>query len=188
MRKVAVSGSHGTGKTTLLRALATMAGESLVVVDEVPRVLARMAADPGYLQREANTFNRQTVIKMGQVALETEAGSSPTSSLILTDRTVVDHLAYTKFLFADELKTPEGELLEESVRLWTKTYSAIFVLRPEFPPVDDGTRESDESFQHDIDRLIVEYYSLWDIETVELSGTTENRASTFWAHLGGEPN
>src|SRR5690554_5143182 len=111
--KIAISGSHGTGKSTILaRARETTALASASFVDEVPRSLCERVGDPLFLQRGQNSLTRQLLLIACQIAEEaTVAGSST----VVTDRSVVDHWAYT--LAVLDPADSEGAEVREARRL-----------------------------------------------------------------------
>lgn len=179
--KVAISGAHGTGKTTLLRAL-TQSIPNISTLPEIPRILIELNDDPEQLRRGNNTLDRQLAIIAAQMAYEGQAvatGSVP----LLTDRTVGDHWAYTVALFESELNRPSVRLTEQSVRRWLTTYDFIFFLSPEFPPEDDGVRESDVDFRDEIDGILKDLYTDAGVTTMSLTGTIEERSRQLRGHL-----
>jgi predicted ATPase len=177
--KVAISGAHGTGKTTLVRAISAV-DPTVAVVPEVPRLLLDLLEDSGQLRRETNTLPRQLAIIISQMVHEAQLVT--TGRILLTDRSVADHWAYTAFLFGQA--DPEMTFVEASVRQWMRTYDRIFYLRPEFAPIDDGIREKDVTFQLEIDRFLSGFYSDLGISIHELSGSVEQRRDDFLTTVG----
>ena len=175
--KVAVSGSHGTGKTTLLDALQRHNPTNVQVLPETPRLLIELAGDSTYLRREKNTLINEIAIIPRQMALETRI--SVDTDLIICDRTVADDWAYTSLLFPDELRSPAVMLTARTVRDWLKSYDRIFLLRPELPLVDDGTREDSSAFQSEVDAFLDRYYAEAGVPVISLAGSLEERSNTF---------
>jgi nicotinamide riboside kinase len=176
--KVAFVGTHGTGKTTLVDALSTHLsgiGITCSVTDEVPRVVCESAADPTFFRRGNNSLARQIMLLMGQPIYETAAGAEG-SSILLCDRSVLDHWAYTRYLFIQELQS-QGILLPagDFVAKHCESYDVIFYVPIEFGPVDDGTRESDASFQQAIDREICDLLKTYRLRYCTIKGTVNER-------------
>lgn len=180
--KVALTGSHGTGKTTLLNHVAGLLearGESVSVCREVPRIIAAEADDPGFFRRGTNVPLRQALILFRQVV--EEGLREAEADIVLADRTVVDHLAYTVALFPELSDVPEGKALTSAVRAWIGHYDLIVKLPIEFPAIDDGTREAGEAFQAEIDRVIDALYEQFATATSVVRGTVEERAAAVVA-------
>lgn len=177
-RKIALCGAHGTGKTTLLseleRALRN-GGTVCSVVPEVPRIVCATADDPQFFRRGRNSLERQLSLLLGQPVLETVQGRSATYTLC--DRTILDHWAYTRFLFKDRLlATGLLNVIEHFVTLHCATYDALFYLPVEFPPRDDGTREGDAEFQEAIDREIRSLLDTFELKYTTVRGSIAERA------------
>lgn len=174
-RKIALTGAHGTGKTTLVSSVARLvSGRAVQQTPEVPRLFVDELGDPTFFQRANNTFLRQTMILGRQIELE-GALTSGEHDLMLCDRTIVDHWAYTEVLFPAEASTPEGQSWSGIVQRWAKTYSRILHVPIEFPVKADGVRENDEKFQRDIDRKLIELYARFGITTGTISGAAAER-------------
>ncbi|MET3413806.1 ATP-binding protein [Methylobacterium sp. 1030] len=180
--KVALTGSHGTGKTTLLNHLAALLearSESVAVCREVPRVIAVEADDPGFFRRGTNAPLRQALIFFRQVV--EEGLREAEADIVLADRTVVDHLAYTVALFPELGASPEGRALTSAVQAWIGRYDLIVKLPIEFPAIDDGTREAGEAFQAEIDHTIDALYEQFATPRSVVRGTVEERAAAVVA-------
>lgn len=185
-KKIALTGAHGTGKTTLLAALSKFfknQGESHLLVPEIPRIACQAAGDPEFFRRGFNSLNKQLMLLFGQVVYESTCGKQ--TSLLICDRTVIDHLAYTRVLFGEELKSSQIDMLIEDFAVkHSKTYDEIFYLPIEFPPVDDGIRESDILFQRSVDNEIRALLDANKISVTTVSGTVEERASLVFRSIG----
>ena len=95
MVKIAVSGAHGTGKTTLCEFLHRTSGAELdmAICREVPRIIIDRVGEPSFFKRGSNTVERQLLIFLYQLEEERKKGSG--KNVLLCDRTPIDHLAYT---------------------------------------------------------------------------------------------
>ncbi len=178
--KIATCGAHGTGKTTLVRSVAAALAERGIRVrqlPEVPRVVCEQVGDPEYFRRGNNSLAKQLALLTGQCVLETErsAGYLP----LLCDRTILDHWAYTTYLFGNELDA-QGlrPAVQDFVVRHLRSYDLIFYLPPEFPPVDDGTREGDVAFRDAIAANIEGLLADAGASTVTVRGTLNERTSS----------
>jgi thymidylate kinase len=177
--KIALAGSHGTGKTTLAECLR----EKLIALDivatiteETPRLICDLVDDQEYFRRGNNSLTKQLMISLGQLVLEEQ---SRTSDIQICDRTLMDHLAYSMYLFPEEiLENDFLTIYEKFIAEHCKSYDKIFYFPIEFKPVDDGMREADEAFQAEIDRLILMYFHKHLIPYETVRGSVENRCDT----------
>ena len=140
--KIALIGSHGTGKTTLCFDLAARL-QRLDFSVEIVKEVARRCPLP--LNRDT-TLDAQRWILHQQVADELEAASQ--FEAVVCDRSVLDNYAY--------LVASQGarEELEPLVAEWLRTYDGLFKVPILQAPSFDGTRDLSEEFQAEIDRQI----------------------------------
>lgn len=172
MLKVAVTGAHGTGKTTLCNSLKRSLPD-LGVCREVPRVIIEQVGDPDFFKRGHNTIDRQLLIFLYQ--LEEERKQARGHDILLCDRTPIDHLAYTLANHSRFSDSPEYIALKNLIADWLATFDLIFKVPIEFPLQDDGVREGAADFQTEIDRLIDRLYSELGTEVRVVKGTVEER-------------
>jgi len=181
--KIALTGAHGVGKTTLLNALQKKLGahSSTVVCREVPRVIASVVGSDTFFRRGENTPLRQFLILFYQII--EEGLKEDEAEIVLADRTVVDHLAYTITLFPELVATPEYQALFTGIRSWLPKYDLIIKLPIEFAAVDDGVREADDIFQEEIDQAIDQLYAQLGITPEEVRGSVEQRAEAVMRQI-----
>lgn len=175
MTKIALTGAHGTGKTTLTAALKKELEASMrtAICREVPRVIIDTVEQEEFFRRGKNTPLRQSIIFLFQVI--EDFFQSRESDITISDRTMVDHLAYTLCLFPEFEREEEFIPLQSAIARWMGTYDLIFKIPIEFPVQDDGVREGDHEFQKQIDEKIDELYERLDIIPITISGTVEQR-------------
>ncbi|WP_299631760.1 AAA family ATPase [uncultured Roseobacter sp.] len=175
--KLALSGAHGTGKTTLVNALYEELKDSrnVEICREVPRVIGEVVGDREYFRRGNNTELRQALIFLYQVMEDHLVGSD--KDILISDRTMVDHLAYTDVLFPEFSGTSEFKVISDAVQRWLATYDYILKVPIEFKVQDDGTREADLSFQASIDQKIDEFYLKFGVNPVVITGSVSDRVA-----------
>jgi nicotinamide riboside kinase len=183
MKKIALTGSHGTGKSTLAEALTEKVRKKFVITHtpEIPRLFVDEFNDKTLFRRERNTFGWQTLILSRQI--EVESLLSPKVQLLVCDRTIVDHWAYTKILFPRECATAEGRAWAAIVARWVRTYDRVFRLPIEFAIQDDGVREDDLEFQREIDRTIETIYYDLGVSLITISGSVAERLQQLENHI-----
>ena len=140
--RVAIIGSHGVGKTTLLGLLAA----ELPEIPALPETAREVIADFGLPPQDMDDAGRdrfQREILRRQIARESAPGN------FVTDRCVLDTLAYA-------LGTPGyGELYGAAVRyLASRTYTHVLLVPKRFAPEPDGVRMVDEGFQEEVERRL----------------------------------
>lgn len=183
--KIALTGAHGVGKSTLasyLRQLITEKKISSSITPEVPRLICDITNDNEYFRRGHNTLLKQSLILMGQLVIEERLRKI--ADIQICDRTLFDHWAYSLSLFGSEIK--EGgydEIYEKFISDHCKSYDKIFYLPIEFKPKDDGVRESDEAFQSEIDSLIIGLLKKYNVEYHTINGSVENRGKLILNYL-----
>jgi nicotinamide riboside kinase len=177
--KVTFVGAHGTGKTTLVNALAERIetlGIKCSVTPEVPRIICESAEDATYFRRGKNSLSKQILLLVGQPIYEVAAING--ASILLCDRAILDHWAYTRHLFMKELKEQEAlSPLSNLIAKHCQSYDFIFYVPIEFAPLDDGTREGDQDFQKAIDQEIRELLKTFGLTYHTISGTVPERAA-----------
>lgn len=175
--KIALTGAHGTGKSTLAKVLKEEINKAHLIASitpEVPRLICAIVNDKEYFRRENNSLLKQSLILIGQLIIEEQ--SKKNVNIQICDRTLFDHWAYSLSLFRKEIQEGDYiEIYEKFISDHCKSYDKIFYLPIEFKPLDDGIRESDENFQFEIDNLIVELYNKHDIQYQKITGSIENR-------------
>jgi nicotinamide riboside kinase len=184
--KVTLVGAHGTGKTTLVEALAERLGSIGIqcsLTPEVPRIICESADDATYFRRGNNSLSKQILLLVGQPIYEVAAAASG-ASVLLCDRSILDHWAYTKHLFMKELEE-EGAVppLDNLIAKHCHSYDFIFYVPIEFAPLDDGTREGDEDFQNAIDEEIRELLKLYELTYHTVNGTVPERVAQVMSVL-----
>lgn len=181
--KVALTGAHGVGKTTLLNVLRDELGGpgEVAICREVPRVIIAAAGEDTFFRRGENTPLRQLLILFYQVI--EEGLRRREADTVLADRTVVDHLAYTVVLFPELVNSPEYTAVLNAARLWLPGYDLIMKLPIEFAAVDDGVREADAEFQAEIDATIDRIYAELGVRPLVISGSIEQRTASALDHI-----
>ena len=179
--KIALTGAHGTGKSTLAKFLKeeiSKRNKIASVTPEVPRMICETVNDKEYFRRGNNSLLKQSLILLGQLIIEEQ--NQKGVDVQICDRTLFDHWAYSLSLFGKEITDGNyTEVYEKFISQHCKSYDKVFYLPIEFKPLDDGIRESDEKFQSEIDELIVGLLKKHKIEYETITGSVENRSETI---------
>ena len=144
MKRIAVFGTHGSAKTTLVYKLAAyfkMQDKNVTVIHETAR------KSPFPINQGA-VYQTTLFLIASQLKkeLEAEAGGFEIS---ISDRTLSDAFVYINYLKRDNQYT---HVLEDFCMQWVKQYDLLVYLEPTpgYLPTDDGIRACDASYQNAI--------------------------------------
>ncbi len=160
--KIAVIGSHGTFKTTLVYFLAGVLkakGKSVGIIRE-------MATSCPYFKSQHGNVMAQNWILLNQVQLEREY--QDIYDFVICDRSVVDNFIYAVQAYEKEQQTIPT-WIEPFVLHHSKSYNFLFKtpVSP-FGLIDDGIRSVDRKWQKEIDEQIKQYLKEKEINHIEL--------------------
>lgn len=154
--KIALIGSHGVGKTTLAFELAAR----LKRLDRRVELVTEVARDCPLPINRDTTLDAQSWILHMQCAKEIAAGAK--GEIVVCDRSVLDNYAYLAHAAG---RQPE---VEAWVRRWCSTYAAFFQVPIWRAPSFDGTRDTDDVFQREIDATIKGLVDMFGVHVVPL--------------------
>jgi GTPase SAR1 family protein len=165
--KIGLCGTMSVGKTTLVNALMSLPEfEGYNFATERSK----------YLRDLGIPLNTDSTLK-GQFVFLAERCAELMSENIITDRTVIDVMAFTKA--AKSIEYSEAEAFCDAAYKLVEEYDYIFYVSPEGVKMEDnGVRETDLKYRETIDNIIklLIYRSNHKIKKlIELSGTTEER-------------
>ena len=175
--KIGICGSHGVGKTKIFDEIKLNLSDKFDIegISEIPRRLTQYFTDNDLLKKNNNTFALQNIIMIYQL-IEENFVKNNNRSLILSDRTLVDHLAYTLLLHNGSMSNDEMELLKLISIKYLKTYDIIFYIPIEFELVSDDVRSGDRIFQKEIDEHIKLFIK--DFKYFTLTGSVNQRSTS----------
>jgi hypothetical protein len=165
--KIGLCGTMSVGKTTLVNALKEL--------DQFKRL--QFATERSkYLMSLGIPLNTDSTLK-GQTVFLAERCSELIYDNIITDRTILDVMAFT--LNAKSISNQDKELFENYASGFIKEYDYIFYISPSGLDIEDnGVRETDEYYRDLIDHSINTLINKFEHKIkkiVEISGTTEER-------------
>ncbi len=170
--KIAFTGSHCTGKTTLLNQMKIIfQNADFQYVTEV----ARGIINRGYpLNMDANMDSYVHYIN-DQLKAEKRMQSC---DLFISDRTLLDPLAYA--LVNKKLPRPyiHDYFIDmmESIWLLEKEQYDLYIYFPiEFPLIYDGVRPEDEQYRKDIDDQIAQLLKRNNVNFLKITGSPGER-------------
>lgn len=170
--RVAITGSHGVGKSTLINDLLNYLnqeareGGGFKLLPEAPR----QAFELGFPINENNTPETQFWIFAKQLEMELIAQDN-----YIADKCFIDLLAYAMYIFRE--KQDFINILKDISRRAARKYDLVIYLPSgEFPIEDDGVRSIDPKFQEGIDKLILEILNDFGVSYTKIAGSREKRA------------
>jgi len=165
--KIALSGTHNCGKTTLLldvySKLKDLGYKSVGILPEIARIC------PFAINQET-TFKSQYWILTQHIFYEIILQEK--YEILLCDRTVVDNLAYANFAneVTKKIDTMNLMFLIDIAKKWYylhPSYDLIFYLE-QLSLEKDGVRSTDISYQKQIDKSLKSIFKKLDIETISI--------------------
>jgi nicotinamide riboside kinase len=154
-------GSHGTGKTTLAKALAKRLNFRYI-----HDVVREEAVRKGFTINENTPPEVQLWLLLRQWELETTTPES-----WVADKSLFDYLVYGDLIL-------KNEIVKKLIRWFVQRnahYDIVFYLPIEFLMEEDGIRSVDPKFREEIDRLFRKCLDEFGIKYIELSGSVEER-------------
>ena len=174
--KIGLAGTMSVGKTTLVKALLEL--------DEFKEYVGCVERSK-YLSELGIPLNTDSTL-LGQSIFLSERASELLHPDIITDRTIVDVMAFT--MNSLSIKPSDKDKFYEYARIFVKEYDYIFYISPVGVKIEDnGVRTTDRAYRKVIDTSI-KYIIADNLHEMKnfgiLSGTTENRISELRSALG----
>jgi len=138
--KIGLTGTMSVGKTTLVKAL-----KKLPQFKNYKFATERSK----YLRDLGIPLNTDSTLK-GQTVFLAERCAELMHDNIITDRTIIDVIAFTKS--AKSINVLDKDELEQYASMFVSEYDYIFYISPEGLPIEDNTvRETDPEYRDLID-------------------------------------
>lgn len=169
MPRISISGSHSTGKSTVIEALKNNKSISkrFTFVQEVLRSIKKS----GFKINELGNDNTQMLVMARFLEYATMDN-------VILDRCALDGLVYSAYLYEKSQIRKNTLRIAESIFENVK-YDIMFYIAPEFDIVPDGVRSVNLEFRDRIAELFEEYMEAYKIEPIRLTGTVDERVSQF---------
>ena len=168
---IAVTGSHSVGKTVLVDNLRKKL--SLKYDVSIIHEMARKLIAKGFKMNMDIT--EYGVINYAFEYLHAERNFH--SEIVISDRSVIDLLAYIKVNKSPKIKPKVISLIEEIVFLESRRVDFYFYIPIEFPLQFDGVRPADLNYQKSVDKMIQELLSYYKIKNYKITGTISKRVT-----------
>lgn len=173
--KIGISGTSSVGKTSLLNALRSeQQFKHYTIANEVTRKLAAQ----GFKINEAGNDATQYAIMNSHIV------NLFMNDDMLTDRTALDGLVYTKWLYIRG--QVEAETLDYAFKVFDRAYNHYdvnFFISPEFEIEDDGVRSNSVSFRDEIHDIFEQYIKEYNLPVIRLTGSVRERVEQVIQHI-----
>jgi len=163
--KIALSGAHGQGKTTLLNELKKDIRYKHFNFINSP---TRQLMSEGNIINESGNANTQLLIMMQHF-------KNTCCDDAVFDRCVIDGLAYSLYFWSEISKNQLSNTFIELFNHTIKQYDVIFYIKPELILTDDGTRSQDIKFFNSVVNNFNNVLKEYNIKYTELKGTVKER-------------
>ena len=163
--RIGFCGTMSVGKTTLVNALK--------VLPEFKDYTFRTERSK-YLMEMGIPLNTDSTLK-GQLVFAAERASELMQENIITDRTVVDVMAFAKL--STSMTDGEKFYLEATIQPLMNEYNLLFYVSPEGVEIEDnGIRETDSKYRMAIDKEIRSTIQMHGSKkTITIKGNVEER-------------
>lgn len=174
--KIGISGAQSVGKTTLLNALRS---EKCFKDYEIRNEVTRTVRDYGLTINENGSDITQRLIMKEHIY------NLIMFDNMITDRTALDGIVYTHWLYADGKVSAEcAGQCQDIFQKIIGMYDYVFYIKPEFPIEDDGVRSSSQQWQDEIVRLFDQYINQYNLKVIPVSGSVRERVNTILKTIG----
>ena len=162
--KIGFCGTMSVGKTTLVKALKEL--------PEFKNYTFRTERSK-YLMEMGIPLNTDSTLK-GQLVFAAERASELMQENIITDRTVVDVMAFADL--STSMDSAHKHYLNATLYYLIKEYDILFYVSPEGVEIEDnGVRETDAEYRMAIDSKIKSIIQMFRGNAITIKGTTEER-------------
>lgn len=167
--RIGLSGAQSVGKTTLLSALRSEpVFKDFTICDEVTR---RVNSYGIPINEDGNDTTQKLIMHEHLVNIYMNED-------MITDRTALDGLVYTEYLYHHSRLTSDTRDYVRNVfdKIIAK-YDYIFYISPEFKIVNDGVRSIDVRFRDEVANIFEAQIEKRSIPVIRVSGTVRERTS-----------
>lgn len=165
--KIALSGAHSQGKTTILNELIKLKWAQAFIRVQSP---TRILASEGFNINENGDATTQAMIMLQHFKNVTIFNKNS-----IFDRCALDGLAYSLFFEKDLRNKNLFNLTEELFKQTIKQYDFIFYIEPELAIKDDGTRSTNNAFFTNVVNNFQQVIGEYDIPVIRIKGSIEQR-------------
>ncbi len=180
--RLAFTGSHSTGKTTLINTLMQARPDLRVVAI---KNVTRKIIERGFpLAKDATVDSFVNYIN--DQLREERLAELTGFDVLLSDRTILDAIGYStvnKQLSGNKIPDYFIQMLHEIWRLEAKFYNLYIYCPVEFPMVEDGVRIIDEEYRNAVGKQIKKLLDEYEVNYITVTGSKEFRLQILLERL-----
>lgn len=173
LMKIGITGSQGTGKTTLATALADQL--NLPLIREQARSVAREMGIKSVKQLKGQV---ELGARFQWTCLNRQIEAEQTNVGFVSDRTTIDNAVYWLKYHSSYWPSEESNYYYKKAFENAKNYDLVIYVPREIDPEDDGFRSTDPGAQIEIDMYIKAFLALAAPKYITVSGTLDERVDT----------
>jgi nicotinamide riboside kinase len=182
--RIALTGTHSTGKTTMLKRLEMELRARGVRVARTGGSIAQLAADRGFPKMRAQTATTTQWIIATGIAAEMEAALD--AEVVLVDRSVIDPVAYWLAALQHRGESPAAgdvEHLMQVAQVHARGYSLILstVLDHDVPLGEH--RHRDLGYRALVADKVAELLPQFDVPVLQVDNSDDSREAAIQAAL-----
>jgi len=178
--KIAITGVHSSGKTTLAKQCSEHFGLKLVRGDTIREIIRKYFPGKSY-----RSLTKEEYWKLENIGLAERIRAEKSCGAFVSDGCTLNSIAYARAEIGDEVVRLEGytefcNLARNNARY----YDFIIYLPPEIPLTDDGFRPLDSEFRSRVDQILLEIFNDYTFYTVK--GSVKERLEQVERIIGAE--
>ncbi len=173
--KISISGSHSTGKTLLVNSCYNRLEQVYPTEIGLINEIAREVISRGF------TLNQNATCESyyNYIQLQLERERNNTRKYILSDRSLVDLLAYIRTNNDPKIPSYFIKMVEEIVWVESKFFDLYCYLPIEFTITVDDVRPEDEGYRSSVDKALVHILHEYKLDFIVAKGNLEERVNSL---------
>lgn len=182
--RIGFTGTGGTGKSTVLNLIKDDA-ETELGTKLLPSVARKVFAEFDANESDQDSWSPHKKLDLQLAIIRARMDAESETGSFISDRTMIDHFAYTVFRCYDSVSDEVFDSLMKDVKDNLANYDFVFYFPIHFVPPSDGMRQDGEAYRYAIDSII--RAALTDLGVSYLTvpaGTPEERAEYVRNHIG----
>ena len=176
--RIAVTGTYSVGKTTFINDLHVALQnkkERITIINEVARSLIKR----GFKITPLTEFG---IINYMKEYLEWERETE--GDIVISDRSLLDLLSYITIDNSPLVRKVYLDLIKEVWLMEKERFDVYLYLPIEFALDQDGARSPDEKYRKAVDRQIMNFIKMYNLNHVTIRGSRSKRVDAAIKALG----